>query len=359
MPSALCRPLRLLTLAAAVALAPAVRAADAPGPLDIGTEPLVSRDSAIGPIRYTPGRGLQLGDTGLHLGGYANVTLERDEGDPAVLDLEDLSLFVFWRLAPRLHLFSELEVENVVQIDDEGDIGTPEDRFTAERLYADVTLADPLTIRGGVFLTPVGRWNVIHAAPLVWTTSRPLTTERPFDTRSTGIMAYGSFFPDAGVLTYALYGQFADPIEGNPGFIPDDHSAGGRLEYAPGGALSVGASYRAAERRGRWRHLGGLDGLWQHDRLELQGEAVVVDGSGRSAAWGGYLQAAVELTPRVYLVERYEYYDAARDPATNLVSSGFLFRLLSNTVAKIEYLAVDTHTPATDPGFKVAVAMLF
>jgi hypothetical protein len=356
-----CRPRRsipCLALVAWLTAVPALRADDV-GPIDFGTEPTFSHPSPIGTIRYTPGRGLALGDTGLNLGGYVNTTMNRNEGDPAVFSVEDLSLFVSWRIAPRLHVFSELEVENAVQIDDEGHAGSSDERFTAERVYGDLTLTDSLTLRGGVFLTPVGRWNVIHAAPLVWTTSRPLVTDRPFNTRSTGVMAYGSFFPDAGLVTYSLYGQFADPIEGNPGFVPDDDSAGGRLEFGPTQDLSFGASYRAAERDGRWRHLGGLDLFWHWGRLELQSEAIVGSSYTAATEWGFYLQAAVELVPHVYLVERVEHYDPPGNPPVNLVASGFLFRLLSNTVLKLEYLAADTNDQGTDPGLKAAIALLF
>ncbi len=64
-----------------------------------------------------------------------------------------------------------------------------------ERLYADVYLAPAATLRLGKFLTPIGRWNLIHADPLMWTTSRPLVTFQPFATDTTGGMLYGSVHP--------------------------------------------------------------------------------------------------------------------------------------------------------------------
>src|SRR4029077_9862208 len=106
-----------------------------------------------------------------------------------------------------------------------------EESASVERMYLDVEVSDAVNLRGGIFLPPVGRWNTIHAAPLVWTTSRPLSTERPFDPNLTGVMLSGSLFPTSGTLTHTVFDQFAEPLEGNPGFDPAEHSLGGRLQY--------------------------------------------------------------------------------------------------------------------------------
>ena len=334
-------------------------AVEGAGPVEVGTAPIVSHPTPFGEVTYTPGRGLALGDTGLLLGGYGNLVVSRNEGAPATLDFQDASLFVLWRLTQRLHVFSELEFEHVVEIDTEGDLGSPNERFTVERLYADYTVADAFAVRGGTFLTPVGRWNLLHAPPLVWTTSRPLITDHPFDPNGTGAMVHGSFFPDAGVLSYTLYGQFAGLPEGNPDFRPVDHAAGARLEFAPLSNLSLGASYRGAEHRNGWSQLGGLDGLWQWSWFEVQGEALVERGTPGATQWGLYLQGAVELVSRLYLVERYEHYDGPRGAPADLIASGLLYRLFSNTVLKTEYLAAAARAPYGSPGFKASAAVLF
>jgi hypothetical protein len=58
-------------------------------------------------------------------------------------------------------------------------------------------------------------------------------------------------------------------------------------------------------------------------------------------------------------VERFEHYDGPKPGAANLVASGLLFRLLSNTVLKSEYLAQGSNSPYGDPGFKASLAILF
>jgi len=195
---------------------------------------------------------------------------------------------------------------------------------------------------------------------LVWTTSRPLTTDLPFDPNLTGIMLSGSVFPSGGTLTYTLYDQFAGPIEGNPDFDPADHSVGGRLQYDADRGWSVGTSYLAALRSGDWRHLGGLDFLWSQRPLEIMGEAVFEAGSGSAPQWGFYLQPVLALTPRLALVARYEHYAApGPSPQVNIMTMGFAVRLVPTVVLKAEYQVVDRHTEVAPAGFRASIAALF
>lgn len=326
------------------------------------TEAVPTRwESPVGEVRYAPGRGLQLPDAGVMLGGYSNLNLVRDEGRPAQLGMDDLSVLVTVDPTPRLRIFSEIEFEDLFQVDDTGAAGNPEWRFTAERLYADVSASDALNLRVGKFLTPVGEWNVIHAQPLVWTTSRPLATELPFDPHTTGVMVYGTFFPASGLVSYALYGQPTNAFDRVPAPSPADRGAGGRLAFTGADGWTVGTSYQSAEHLGDWRHLGGLDGLWRHGPLELMGEAVVENGARRvDRQWGLYLQGTLEVLPRLHLVGRYEHWErAGRAPPNNLAIGGVAWKPWSWFVLKAEYLAADHRAEESPPGFKSSIAILF
>jgi hypothetical protein len=319
--------------------------------------PLFAFDSPVGPLAYTAGRGLRVGDTGVTLGGYASTSLVRNEGDTARVALDDVSLFVIFDPTPRLHFLAELGYADVVTLRDNGRVASQDAGLAAERLFADVQTSDALNVRAGVFLTPVGRWNAMHAAPLVWTTSRPLTTEA-FAPNLTGIMLFGTVFPSAGALTYVLFDQFAPPLAADPEFEPADHSMGGRLELTVD-PWSVGASYLAA-RRDDWRHLGGVDLLWNNRVVELMGEMVVVGGGGAGSEWGAYLQAVIAVTERWSLVQRYEHFAAAEPaPSVDLMSLGLAFRPLPAAVFKVEYLIAGRSTPNAEPGFKASIATLF
>src|SRR5437660_5576253 len=56
-----------------------VAAADAYPPSPGADTPVVSLPTRVGDLRYTPGRGLRVGDTALTLGGYVAVDLTRDD----------------------------------------------------------------------------------------------------------------------------------------------------------------------------------------------------------------------------------------------------------------------------------------
>ncbi len=330
-------------------------------PVEASEQPLASWSTPLGAVRYVPGRGLHVGDTGLTLGGYSNVTLYRDEGAPARVNLDDLSLFVIYEPLPRLRFFSELEYADVLDIDSKGNVGSREDSATVERLHLDVGVSDAVNLRAGIFLTPVGRWNVIHAAPLVWTTSRPLTTRVPFDPNLTGVMLSGSIFPATGTVTYSLFDQFAGPIEGNPDFDPAHHSTGARLQYDADRGWSVGTSYVAALRHGgNWRHLGGVDALWSQRPLEIMGEAVLEAGDGGAPQWGVYVQPVLAVSERVALVFRYEHYaPPGSPPQLNVMTMGVALRVVPTVVLKSEYQVVDRHTELAPGGFRASIAVLF
>jgi hypothetical protein len=346
-------PLRALVVLLTIASrAPVLAAGDAP---------LLTLPSPVGELRYTPGRGLRVGDTGLTLGGYANLNVSRDEGGPGNFSIDDLSLFVSWDPTERLHFFSELEVEDLVDVADNGERTAP--TLTAERLYGDFTLSDGLSARVGKFLTPVGRWNVLHAQPLVWTTSRPLVTELPFDPHTTGAMLFGSLFPSRGTLTWSLYGQFDGQLDRLPSPQEAERSGGARLEYAPGPAWSVGGSYlafRAAE-DGGWRHLTGVDTLWRHGPYEVMGEVAAVEPrTGDGKQWGLYLQGVRETVPHLFVVVRYEHMERPASFApVNIGVLGLAWKPVPYVVVKGEYLFADHRADESPPGVKMSLAILF
>ena len=317
--------------------------------------PILSLPTPVGDVRYTPGHGLRVGDTGFTVAGYAAADLLHDEGGPTTFTVENVDLFVTWDPLARVHLFSEINL--VEREEPHEDLET----FQTDRLFGDFAAFDWLNLRVGKFLTPVGRWNQLHARPLVWTTSRPLATNLPFDPYVTGAMLFGSRFPRDGRLTYSVYGQFTDNFDVEPPPQPMDRGAGARLEYASLEGWSVAGSYLAFVDAGRWRHLTGVDTLWRRGRFELWGELAVQEprrGPGRQ--WGFYLQPVVEVLPRIYLITRYEYYDQpAPDPAVNIGVLGLAYKPWSFVILKGEYLFADHRAEEAPPGVKTSFTLLF
>lgn len=323
--------------------------------------PLVIQPSPVGDIEYRPGRGLKVGETGLTLGGFTTVAAKRSEGARARFQLDAVDLFVFLDPTPYFRLFSDFSFDRLLDIDEFGQNDTTSSELTVERLYADVNVNDRINLRLGKFLTPVGRWNQVPAEPLVWTTSRPLVTDGPFDETVSGAAFWGSFFPRPGTLTYTLYGQFLDPLNPDRRNPPAENSAGARLEFSALGGWSVGTSYFAFSRGDRWDHLGGLDGAWKIDRVELTGE--FLGGRGEPAGrglFGLYLQGVVELMSRVYAVGRYEHFDPGSPaPALDLYDAGLAWRPLSPLILKADYRFSGRSSAAADPGIRSSISLLF
>lgn len=316
-------------------------------------------------VVYRPGRGLEVGSTGLVLGGYANVEAEWPEGERAEFLIEELSMIVKWDLSRRLRFFSETELKDLLIVDERGraEFAEQDDTVVLERLYLDYSSSDLLNVRVGKFLTPVGIWNVVHAAPLVWTVSRPLaTTEEFFDQLTTGLMLYGG--TPAGELRadYSLYGQPTDQL------VERDHEdrsarrgAGGRVRLGDGGRWALGVSSVAQEneRLGRWEFVGGADFEWRYRDFELWSEFVNnAPVRGEDATKRGlYMQATIPLVWNCYAIGRYEF--TRGDDELNLGVLGFAYRPYPNLLIKTQYIVSNRRSEDAERGFAAAVAILF
>jgi len=328
----------------------------------------ITPNVTAGEIRssYELGRGLELGSSGITLGGYASINYVDTDEAPWVVEVSDLSLLISWDSGGRWRAFSELEIgESLVLNSDE--LTADEAEFEMERTYLDWLGINGVNLRFGKFLTPVGHWNQVHADPLVWTVSRPLTTRAAFANHSTGLMLWGNANAGDGQLDYQLYvdaTRALDPIKDKPspplemGAFDDGYGA--RLVYHPEEdnwqiGLSV-ADYTAADLPGR-RAIGGIDFLWRRYGYELSGELVArLDSPGKS--W--FLQGVVPVGQRFYIVNRYEDFD-------NL---GYTGRVKSNSLSlvfrprppislKLEYIVGDDAPGIVGEGFLASAAVLF
>lgn len=133
---------------------------------------------------YHIGQGVALGD--FYLSGYANLVAESPQGGAASVSLDDLSLFVTGNVNRWLNPFTEVEYASMTLLQ-QGDTRRFEGRLILERLYNDTHITDSDTLRLGKMLSPVGDWNLVHAAPLVQTINRPLTTFMGFSEYANGV----------------------------------------------------------------------------------------------------------------------------------------------------------------------------
>jgi hypothetical protein len=351
------RGLLLAFLLTAIHL-PLAHAADvATAPTREGPE-LFGVESPLGRIDYRAGRGLHLGDTGFTIGGYSTVEAERLE-DRSSEGSADVNFFLAYDPASFLHLFSELEVGELV-LWEGGERPRVDPHFKVERLYGDAGWRDEATVRFGKFLTPFGRWNQVLADPLLWTTSEPLIVEEVFPDEVTGAMLWGNLFPAGQALSYALYGSFLDAAVSEP----RHDGIGARLEWTGAHGVSVGASYLASrpEHGGEWNHLGGLDAVWQPlDRLELSVEALAGEGVHENGGqWGLFAQAVVETVPTLYAVGRYERYDPPGSRrGIDLFDLGLTWIPRSYLRVKVDYRFADHLDDLSAPGLRASFSVLF
>lgn len=315
--------------------------------------------------KYLLGRGYPIGASGWRLGGYADVEFEDERTAPWAFKVGDLSLFVSWDNGSRLRFFSELEVGDALNASERRGLTTQDAHFNVERLYFDVLANDNLNVRLGKFLTPIGRWNLIHAAPLVWTTSRPLATFNLFSQHAAGLMLHGSIPVAERLLDYAVYADSSETLDPQTSEGPDfDNALGGHLRYALSDTLQVGASYAnfaLSDARHLRYHLAGFEATWSYRRFELSGEAVYRSNETAASgdAWQGFMQGVAPIVDHWYAVGRYEFFQQPQSDSGHLGVLGLAYRPQPPLVWKLEY-RLGTHNEILAPdGFAASFAVLF
>jgi hypothetical protein len=338
---------------------------------------------------YEFGRGLRLGDSGVTLGGYATVEYRREQGGSDKLKFSHTSAFVWWEGLERVKVFAELDVLNTVPVDHDDKDRTGGRRVSLERLYLDYTFNDLASVRLGKFLTPIGRWNPMHADPLVWTTTAPLITQTLFPRSVTGAGLTGNVPVMGRALSYWIYGSNGREWRADRAEDPFARVLGGRVVAPLGYDLQLGlsfANYQLASRNGERQQLRGVDLYWSRDRYEVSAEWLhttsgavtgleiypdgdhdanqappVYQGVGASRSTkGGFLQAVVPLVGDLYAVGRVDW---LHDPRSLTIirqeAVGLVWRPNAGTVLKLEALRPHEDTPLAPRSVVASVSVLF
>jgi hypothetical protein len=314
---------------------------------------------------YRPGQGWEVPGTGINLGGYATLSFENIRHSPAAFSIDDLSVFAHWEGEGKLRLFTELTLESPVVYRPEDDSISRHSYLALERLYGDYLFSDALSFRFGKFLTPIGRWNVIHAGPLEWTTSRPLVTERSFPTNATGVMVFGTVPIFGKLVDYSIYSAVGNDWRPDPKLDPFEDAYGVHVTVPVSVAAELGVSLVSFEQKDsilERRKLVGLDYFWSHDRYELTAEVAYrfSEDGGPFDERGAFVQGVVPLSRRLYAVGRYEFYDRAGPaPPVNLWLTGLAMKPSPALIFKMEY-RVGSDQPSVAPdGVMASVSFLF
>lgn len=334
---------------------------------------------------YTLGEGGALGGSGFTAGGYLSVRATALDALPASLGLQDLSLLLRGALASRWQFFSEIELEDAFAWAEGEDFIRDAAELEVERLYVDHTLTPAWTLRLGKYLTPVGRWNQIHADPLVWSVWRPLTTASAFARHASGLTLIGHHGWGEGSLEAQFYldqTDHLDPRQGDESDFLDaqgvpnprnafDRGAGLHLRYRSfDEAFQLGLSLARFTLTGQpgTRELLGLDLFHAaDDGGEFLAEAVYRRRArGAGVEWGGFVQYVQPLpwTPPwggvLYGVWSQERYRAeAVAGAVNIGSLGLTYRPRPPISWKLEYREAGGAAQLAPDGWLGALSILF
>ena len=139
------------------------------------------------------------------LGGYMDFQFGADDRGSG-FDLARFVPFIYARVSDRVHLASEIEFEH-------GGFVTGEDEATdgeikVEFATIDFAVAEALNFRGGLILSPLGRLNELHDAPMLDLTERPLVDRFviPTTLSESGLGLYGTAYPsEQVVVNYEAY----------------------------------------------------------------------------------------------------------------------------------------------------------
>lgn len=326
--------------------------------------PIVATSVALAFFACKPAmaaEGIFANEDGLKFGGYANAVYRRLPSSNKEISLDELSLIARWEGNSRFRFFSEFELERPLVWNEGRDFSRGENKFDIERLYLDYNLSEKVNLRGGRFLSPVGRWNLIHAAPLVWTTLRPLATTRLFPNFVNGAMLYGAAPLGSRAFEYNVYMEGLQDQERDDDEIQFKDIRGARFNLT--GQVNWGMSLMEFTEdipgTPRFRML-GLDFLTKRKDWEFSGELfqryTTSNGDGGS---GGYLQAVAPLGNQWFAIGRVENFKRPTEGSSERWVLGTAWRMTTSRVLKMEYVGGDSNRVDSPKGFQASFAILF
>lgn len=231
---------------------------------------------------------------GVSVGGYLDMELEIPEHGTSTFDQYRFIPFITGYVSDRVSVSAEIEFEHGGDVNGGNDDG----EIKLEFAVMDFRFSDAFSFRGGVLLSPLGRFNVLHDSPLNDLTARPVVARQllPSTLSESGMGFFGAFAAgDEGELDYEAYvvNGFNGSIIDDDGRLRvregrgskkqdnnDDKAFVGRLGYSPrlGTTLGLSVHTGAYDDAGDHRlNIGALDAKVTFGALEFQGEAALVD----------------------------------------------------------------------------------
>ncbi len=308
---------------------------------------------------------------GFRVGGYTSMDLHVPRTEPTRLNWNELSMIVTWDQNSRIKFFGEIDLENPASYTHGQGLDFRDAYINPERLYFDLNINENANLRLGRFLTPLGRWNQLHASPLVWTASRPLATTELFPSFTSGVQLFGNLPFQERSLDYQLYSATmnAQPESRGETEYKDAHGARIALNNVfnftdeNAGLNTIGlnySSYREEQSGGPKYRLLGVDFLLEFNRWELSGEAYTRKAEhGRTGGSGSYLQSAFFIKNDWYWITRLESLHQPAAPNAERWVLGITKRLKPNQLLKFEVVGGNGEYDDVPRGFATSFAMMY
>jgi hypothetical protein len=298
---------------------------------------------------------------GITLGGYGSAIFDVHPGGAKDASLSEVSMFLGWEGDSRWRFFSELELDKPISWQSGQALSVTDSKLNLERIYLDYNVSETVNLRAGRFYNPVGRWNLIHADPLEWTTTRPLATTRLFPQSTNGVMLFGSKSINSEAVEYSLYFEALenDRKERNLGeaqdtrglhvqLTGDDVIGFSLLEFNE--HLPIDAQYRVL----------GLDYLTRFNDCELSLEAFQRFRTNQdNGGSGGYVQFVAPIVNRWYAVARVDTTEVPQEDSTTRWLIGATYKITPKQVFKLEYSGGTRETPDSPKGLISSFSILF
>jgi hypothetical protein len=333
-----------------------------------------------------------------YLGGYMDHEYKSIENGDNTFVQHRLIPFIYSDVSDRVKFATEIEIEyGGPQTTDGVFGGTKKGELKVEFATIDFLINDGLNFRGGIILSPLGKFNLVHDSPLQDLTERPMVSKNiiPTTLSESGAGFFGTFYPtEMSTLTYEIYAvngfmsaQDGTVVSSGESFIRNSRGSQkadnntnpafvGRLAYSPFLGLEVGLSAHTGyidDHDSNRMTIKAVDWTYQRGPFELVGEyahaSIERDGKFNNTttdnsteyngdSWGYYVEPRYHFMPQflkdqapTFFTENSTFTAVCRLGGLNIskplpsdgnirktrLTPGFNFRYTEDTVFKAEY----------------------
>ena len=279
-----------------------------------------------------------------YVGGYMDHELRFDAGSQTkkTFDQHRLIPFIYSDVSDRVKFATEIEFEHGGP-DTTGGVSGGKGELKVEFATIDFLMTDWLNYRGGIILSPLGKFNLVHDSPLQDLTDRPMVSTfiLPSTLFESGMGFFGTFYPtEMSKLDYEIYAvngfqsisgntsvlspatsvtEIEQFIKQSRGSQKQDNNTNfaivGRVAYSPFLGLELGASWHTGnidDRNENRMTIKAFDWTYQKGPFELVGEyghasinreGLLDNGSQKSDVmagdmWGYYIEPRYHFMPQ-------------------------------------------------------------